>query len=358
MATRDGGGDRPVWAPTRPFELAMASRPTDFANTRPAEPYATTDTYAPAKPAEPRLLALAVGRPVPRPVPPPLGRPAAARPASAVPAFQATPPAELFQPTRPADGLQHTRPAEQVPPSRPAGPRQAARAVEFWPAPQAAQPAKAAPAAGAGGLGRANRPAETPTTPARRVVAASPTRPAVTAPSASGHWQLAGKPGEHLVLMPGQMHLGQQAASVRTLLGSCVAITLWHPLRRIGGMCHFLLPQRQRRPGDAPDGRYGDEAVEAMVKTLQTLRAEPREFVAHLYGGADTMSGCSAVSFNIGERNIEQGWSLIDRYGFTLDGVDVGEDIPRVVSLALTTGEVSMRRGSGKAPDHLRDDAG
>ncbi len=348
MATRDAGGDRPIWAPTRPFELAMASRPTGFADTRPAEP------YAPAKPAAPRAVAPPAQRPVPRPA---AAKPAA-RSAGSVPAFQPTRPAELFQPTRPADGFQPTRPAEPFQPSRPAAPRQAPGAVEFWPAPQATQPARAAPTARAGDPGRATRPADPPPAPPRRVAAAPPARPHVTAPSASGHWQLAGKPGEHLVLMPGQMHLGQQAASVRTLLGSCVAITLWHPVRRIGGMCHFLLPQRQRRPGDAPDGRYGDEAVEAMVKTLQTLRAEPREFVAHLYGGADTMSGCSAVSFNIGERNIEQGWSLIDRYGFTLDGVDVGEDIPRVVALALTTGEVSMRRGSGKAPDHLRDDAG
>jgi chemotaxis protein CheD len=305
MATHDRGGDRPVWAPTRPFELAMAARSTGFADTLPSE------RYVPVKPAE----AQSVVRPAARPVLRPAAAKPAARPAAPVSAFQPTRPAELFQATQPAD-LPVTLPA--------------------------------------------TLPATPPTTPPRRPAAAAPARPAVSAPSASGHWQLAGKPGEHLVLMPGQMHLGQQAASVRTLLGSCVAITLWHPVRRIGGMCHFLLPQRQRRPGDAPDGRYGDEAVEAMVKTLQTLRAEPREFVAHLYGGADTLSGCSAVRFNIGERNIEQGWRLIDRFGFTLDGVDVGDDIPRVVSLALSTGQVSMRRGSGsgKAPDHLRDSMG
>jgi chemotaxis protein CheD len=55
--------------------------------------------------------------------------------------------------------------------------------------------------------------------------------------------------------------------------------------------------------------------------------------VAHLYGGADTMSGSARLKFNIGERNIEQGWSLIDHYGFQLDGVDVGEDMPRMVAL-------------------------
>lgn len=180
-------------------------------------------------------------------------------------------------------------------------------------------------------------------------------RPAAAAP-AQALWQLAAHPGDHLVLMPGQMHVGPHAGSLRTLLGSCVAITLWHPLRRIGGMCHYLLPQRTRRAGEPLDGRYGDEAVQAMVQILQSLRADPRDCIAHLYGGADTLSGQGAGSFNIGERNIEQGWSLIDRYGFSLDGVDVGEDVPRTVTLTLASGEVGMRRGGGTAAAPLRDE--
>ena len=223
-----------------------------------------------------------------------------------------------WEPTQPADLGQLTRAAEPWPP---AGPGKPASSVQ-----------RAVPAA-------VRRPLATP--------AAAPLG------QDQGHWQVAGEPGQGLVLMPGQMHIGQQVASLRTLLGSCVAITLWHPQRRIGGMCHYLLPKRQRRPGEPPDGRYGDEAVEAMVQALRALRTSPEEYVAHLYGGADTMSGVSAAKFNIGERNIEQGWTLIDRYGFMLGGVDVGEDSPRMVSLSLADGQVNMRRGTGQAPDHL-----
>ena len=217
---------------------------------------------------------------------------------------------------------------------------------------------------------RPARPAWAPALPPAKPAAArllpplggQPAAPAATSMAwlsskpAAAPWQLAGRPGDHLVLMPGQMHVGPHASSLRTLLGSCVAITLWHPLRRIGGMCHYLLPQRHRRAGDALDGRYGDEAVQAMVQALQSLRADPQDFIAHLYGGADTLSGQGAGSFNIGERNIEQGWSLIERYGFALDGVDVGEDVPRTVTLTLATGEVSMRRGAGTAAAPLRDE--
>lgn len=163
-------------------------------------------------------------------------------------------------------------------------------------------------------------------------------------------WQLPGKAGDLLMLLPGQMHFGAQVAGLRTLLGSCVAVTIWHPQRKLGGMCHFLLPSRPRKAGEALDGRYGDEALEAMVAQLQKAGTQPSEYQAHLCGGADTMPEGSALKFNVGERNIEQGFSLVDRYGFEIQGVDVGEDVPRTVTLALATGAVDMRRGKGRAP--------
>lgn len=176
-------------------------------------------------------------------------------------------------------------------------------------------------------------------------------RPATAPPAAPPRvaWQPVGVPGHPLVLMPGQMHFGSEVSSLRTLLGSCVAVTLWHPRKRIGGMCHYLLPSRSRRQGEPADGRYGDEAIEAMVACLRQHRTQPQEYEAHLYGGADTMPDGASMKFNVGQRNIEMGWSLIDQYGFQLQGVDVGEDVPRTVTLTLATGEVEMRRGSGKA---------
>jgi chemotaxis protein CheD len=189
-----------------------------------------------------------------------------------------------------------------------------------------------------------------------RAVAARGTGAAASATGAPtplhGHWQVPAQRGDHLTLMPGQMHFGPHAATLRTLLGSCLSVTLWHPERRLGGMCHFLLPTRTRAPQEPMDGRYGDEALETMVKLLRATGTDPKDYQAHLYGGADTMPEGSALKFNVGERNIEQGFNLVDRYGFQIQGVDVGEDVPRTVVLTLATGEVDMRRGLGKAPQH------
>jgi chemotaxis protein CheD len=190
--------------------------------------------------------------------------------------------------------------------------------------------------------------------PASRARPAAPPSglPPLADSAARPTWQVQAGPGQQVVLMPGQMSFTTASAQLRTLLGSCVSITVWHPTRRIGGMCHYLLPQRQRRSGDALDGRYGDEAMEVMVDLLLRTGTRPSEYVAHLYGGADTMPEGNGLKFNVGERNIERGWTLIDHYGFQLDGVDVGEDVPRTVAIDLASGRVDMRRGAGKAPLH------
>ncbi len=148
-----------------------------------------------------------------------------------------------------------------------------------------------------------------------------------------------------VMLMPGELFFGEKIPCLRTLLGSCVAVTLWNPKRRIGGMCHFLLPGRTR-PANAPrDGKYGDEAIAMMVDAIRRAGTRPQDYEAHLYGGADTMPDIERAMRYVGERNIETGWRLIDQFGFNLVGVDVGENVPRVVRMNLLTGEVDMKRG-------------
>jgi len=152
-------------------------------------------------------------------------------------------------------------------------------------------------------------------------------------------------PGQVITLMPGQYYFGQHA-KLRTLLGSCVAITLWHPQRKVGGMCHYLLPTRSGAKAESLDPRYGDEALTLMAQAIQKWATKSSDYICHLYGGADTMPDGGNLKFNVGERNIEKGWALIDHYGFQLDGVDVGDNVPRNVSIDLRSGDVEVKRGS------------
>jgi hypothetical protein len=71
-------------------------------------------------------------------------------------------------------------------------------------------------------------------------------------------------------------------------------------------MCHYLLPSA-RASRRAADGRYGDEAIEAMVEP-----AARRHRAVRLPGPPVRRRRHHArghgLKFNVGERNIEQGF--------------------------------------------------
>ena len=75
-------------------------------------------------------------------------------------------------------------------------------------------------------------------------------------------------------LAPGEFRFATSPTRLRTILGSCVAVTLWHPERKIGGMCHYMLPSRARC-STALNGMYADEAIELFVRQAKAHRTEP-----------------------------------------------------------------------------------
>jgi chemotaxis protein CheD len=87
-----------------------------------------------------------------------------------------------------------------------------------------------------------------------------------------------------LFLQPGEFFVGNHEFRVRTLLGSCVSFTLWHPRLRIGAMSHCLLAEG--RPGcPERDARYCNDAFALMRAGLTEQGVNVRECDAKLFGG-------------------------------------------------------------------------
>lgn len=150
-----------------------------------------------------------------------------------------------------------------------------------------------------------------------------------------------------IFLQPGEFYFGEQDTRIRTLLGSCVAVTLWHPKKRVGGMCHYMLPARPRSDGDEVlDGRYADEAMQLFLRELRATRTRPAEYQVKLFGGGNMFSGAAAAKrqLNISDRNVEVGCELIRRHGFGLAAQDLGGKGHRNVMLELWSGDVWVRR--------------
>lgn len=140
-------------------------------------------------------------------------------------------------------------------------------------------------------------------------------------------------------LHPGEYHLGQAPGRIRTLLGSCVSVTVWNQAKQVGGMCHALLPSRVRRAGEGLDGRYVDEAVEWLAQTLLRHGIQPSACRAKLFGGGN-MFAPPAADLDVGRRNVEAARCCLAERGFVIVREDVGGDRPRRLSFDLASGRV------------------
>lgn len=150
-------------------------------------------------------------------------------------------------------------------------------------------------------------------------------------------------------LMPGHAWFGDDARSLTTLLGSCCAITLWHPRLRAAAMCHYLLPRREAgdryAPNDALDGRYGDEAIELLRAAVERAGAPLAEYEARVFGGANMFSAFGKSALDIGLRNADQARSALAQLGIAPRSVDVGGTAYRRLRMSPATGNVTVHYG-------------
>lgn len=148
-----------------------------------------------------------------------------------------------------------------------------------------------------------------------------------------------------LDLPPGGFYFGDGRPRIRTLLGSCVSITLWNRERRIGGMCHYLNPSRDVREAEDPDPRYANEAMALFRQRAAAAGTTLAGYEAKIFGGGSQFAagdGGLAPS-DIPARNVEAGLRLLAASGLTVVAYHVGGQGPREVIFELRTGDVWVR---------------
>ena len=209
-----------------------------------------------------------------------------------------------------------------------------------------------------------------------------------------------------VLLGPGDLYFGDRHTRIRTLLGSCVAITLWHPVALIGGMCHYMMPTRHGRhvqPGPStrhvppiqpvssiqpgrvkygpehhgltgpgphhgltghdlhhdphPDphhdphhdlyhdlsGRYADEALQILLHEIQAAGTSPHDYQVKMFGGGNQVPGQLAIAVDVAARNIDAGLHLLADIGLEVTSMHLGGTGHREVVLDVWSGDVWVR---------------
>lgn len=104
-----------------------------------------------------------------------------------------------------------------------------------------------------------------------------------------------------LTLYAGQYGVYARPLSVKTVLGSCVALCLWDPQRKLAGLNHFLLPQ-PARPDDN-ELLYGPNSCARLLADFHAAGGDPtRCWVAVVGGGSPT--GQREGQANVGAANV------------------------------------------------------
>lgn len=117
-----------------------------------------------------------------------------------------------------------------------------------------------------------------------------------------------------IFLQPGEFFVGDANYRVKTLLGSCVSITVWHPQMRIGAMTHFLLSSREG-PVAEPDARYGEEAMWLVLREMVRAGVHPVDCEGKIFGGGNMFPGhASKGALNVGQKNGEAARRLLNNY--------------------------------------------
>ncbi|HVE78805.1 MAG TPA: chemotaxis protein CheD [Gemmatimonadaceae bacterium] len=131
-------------------------------------------------------------------------------------------------------------------------------------------------------------------------------------------------------------------------LGSCVAIALYDPTARVGGLAHVLLPSEGLSRDSSNRAKFPTTAVPLLIEEMGRLggRGPMR---AKIVGGASMFGALiPAGTINMGERNVAASRSALAQAGIPLAAADVGGDYGRSVFFHLDDGRLvvrSLKRG-------------
>lgn len=152
---------------------------------------------------------------------------------------------------------------------------------------------------------------------------------------------------EEIFLHPGEYHFGEGLTRIWTVLGSCVSLTFWHPQRLIGGMCHIMLPRRTgSAQGEPPvmDGRYADEALNLLFRSMAEQGSWPNEFVVKLFGGGNMFPQYPPVNGYVGDKNVETVLLLLQQYGLSCAVSHTGGAGHRKIMFDVWSGNVWVKQ--------------
>jgi chemotaxis protein CheD len=142
-------------------------------------------------------------------------------------------------------------------------------------------------------------------------------------------------------LGPGEVFFSRTPATIAAVLGSCVAIALWDPKSRAGGMNHYLLP---RWRGGAESAKYGDIANLRLLARFERAGIALPRLRAKVFGGACVMKALCDRPNPLCAQNVAEAREFLGAHAIPVDEEQVEGTAGLRVVFDTADGTASVRR--------------
>jgi chemotaxis protein CheD len=126
-------------------------------------------------------------------------------------------------------------------------------------------------------------------------------------------------------------------------LGSCIAVVIFDPVARVGGMLHYMLPESALDLEKAKQNpnMFADTGISLLFRQSYQLGAKKENIIVKAVGGAQILDQNGI--FNIGKRNYVAMRKIFWRNNVVVSAEHVGGMVNRTVRLQMETGRVLLK---------------
>ena len=135
----------------------------------------------------------------------------------------------------------------------------------------------------------------------------------------------------------------QEGILITYALGSCIGISFYDPMIKLGALLHIMLPEKGRG-NDSNIYKFADSGIQETLRKLCAYGAVMKRLVCKIAGGAKMfeMKGGGGLG-NIGERNAQNVKRILMAEGLRITSEDTGANYARTMLLDVGTGKVYIR---------------
>ena len=128
-------------------------------------------------------------------------------------------------------------------------------------------------------------------------------------------------------------------------LGSCIGLSLYDPVAKVGGLVHAMLPLSKIDRAKAKKNPYmfTDTGVSMLIQRLFDMGARRKNLVAKVAGGARLLD--SKGLFKIGERNYTVLRKVLWKNDILIASESVGGSQSRTMLLYMEDGRTTIKSG-------------